>query len=214
MSNLSDSGLLMPATLAVFAALGVLSVMALTISIWKAWQFRRMGVGRRALAETVLDCWLSGRVEEAMERAVAGRAVLGRVLRAVMSAAQARPGETGYAEELGRQTALIELARMGERMRALELIVSSAPMLGLLGTVVGMIDAFSALSLAAEAADPASLAGGIWTALTTTAAGLALALVANALATWFEGRIEAERTLLEAAISAAIYGRVDSDGGV
>ena len=98
---------------------------------------------------------------------------------------------------------------MSDRLRLLEMVVQSAPMLGLLGTVIGMIDAFAVLSLTEGQVDPAGLAGGIWTALTTTAVGLAIALVAYFLASWFESRIDRERNLIEAVISAAIHGRVD-----
>ena len=115
-----------------------------------------------------------------------------------------------YAEELGRQTALVELAAMSQRMRLLEAVVQAAPMLGLLGTVIGMIDAFGTLSSSTGAVDPALLAGGIWTALTTTAVGLAIALVTFFIANWFESRIEGERQSIETLISAAIHGRVDT----
>ena len=96
-------------------------------------------------------------------------------------------------------------------MSVLEMVVQAAPMLGLLGTVIGMIDAFSVLSVSEGGVNPAALAGGIWTALTTTALGLAIALVAYFFATWFESRIDRERNLIEAAVSAAIHGRVDPD---
>ncbi len=86
-------------------------------------------------------------------------------------------------------------------------------MLGLLGTVIGMISAFGNLALSQEMADPRLLAAGIWTALTTTALGLAIALVAYFLANWLEGRIEDERLTIEIAISAAIHGRVGGTQG-
>ena len=63
------------------------------------------------------------------------------------------------------------------------------------------------------AIDPATLAGGIWVALTTTAVGLAIAIVAFFIATWLEGRIDRERNMIEAVISAAIHGRVDPSAG-
>ena len=83
-----------------------------------------------------------------------------------------------------------------------------APMLGLLGTVIGMIDAFGNLALSQQGSDPRLLAGGIWTALTTTAAGLAIALVAYFISAWLDGRIEDERQSIELAVSAAIHGRI------
>jgi biopolymer transport protein ExbB len=148
-------------------------------------------------------------VDEAISAAGRRRSVLSRILQAVFSGIQARPADVTYAEELSRQTAIIELATMSERMRALDMVVQAAPMLGLLGTVVGMIDAFSVLAVAEGAVDPATLAGGIYVALTTTAAGLVVALFTFFIATWLEGRIDRERNMIEALMSAAIHGRVD-----
>ena len=108
---------------------------------------------------------------------------------------RARPQSLDYAEELSGQTALIELAKMGERMRALDMVVQAAPMLGLLGTVIGMIDSFGVLSRIDGAVDPTQLASGIYVALSTTAAGLAIALIAFFIATWLEERIDRERNV-------------------
>lgn len=207
--NTLTSTLNNPATVLVFAALATLSFIAVTVAAFKALQFARLGVGRRKRAEQILDSWLSGRADDAVRMAAERNSVLARILQAVFSGVQARPGDSAYAEELGRQTAIIELASMSDRLRLLEMVVQAAPMLGLLGTVIGMIDAFSVLAQTEGAVDPAGLAGGIWTALTTTAVGLTVALVAYFLATWFEGRIDRERNLIEAVISAAIHGRVD-----
>ena len=198
-----------PVTIAVFAALGFLSVISLSVALFKWIQFMRLGVGKRRRAEEILDTWLSGQWDEAMRMTAKRRSVLSRILQAVFSGVRARPGDSNYAEELGRQTAIIELATMTDRLRTLEMVVQAAPMLGLLGTVIGMIDAFSALSEAQGAVDPSTLAGGIWTALTTTALGLAIALLTYFVATWFEARIDRERNLIETVISAAVHGRLD-----
>lgn len=195
-------------TLAVFAALAALSVAALTVCLFKTIQFQRLGVGRSARVEAILDAWLGGRPDEATRAARIRDGVGVRVLEAVLSALQARPNDAAYAEELGRNAAMGEMNLLTRRMRVLEAVVQGAPMLGLLGTVVGMIDAFATLSLAQGAVDPALLAGGIWTALTTTAAGLAIALVTYFFATWLEGRIEGERQTIEVAVSTAIHGRL------
>lgn len=195
-------------TLIVFAALAVLSLLTLTIAIFKTTQFRRMGLGRHLEAEAILDDWLNGRPDEAQRKASGQGSVMARVLRAVMAGLRARPSDPIYGEELARQVALVELSRMGSRMRLLEGVVQMAPMLGLLGTVIGMIDAFGSLAASRQAADPQLLASGIWTALTTTAAGLAIALVAYFIAAWLDGRIEDERQTIEMVISSAIHGRV------
>ncbi len=57
------------------------------------------------------------------------------------------------------------------------------------------------------AADPSALAGGIWIALTTTAAGLSVAIPFYFLSVWFESRVEAERAAMEAAIADVTFGR-------
>ena len=197
------------ASLGVYGLLAFLSLVAIAIGLYKVAQFARLGVGKRSEAERILDDWLNGRVDEAISAAGRRRSVLSRILQAVFSGIQARPTDVTYAEELSRQTAIIELATMSERMRALDMVVQAAPMLGLLGTVIGMIDAFSVLAVAEGAVDPTTLAGGIYVALTTTAAGLVVALFAFFIATWLEGRIDRERNMIEALMSAAIHGRVD-----
>ena len=57
-------------------------------------------------------------------------------------------------------------------------IATISPLLGLLGTVIGMIDSFNELELGGSLVDPSILAGGIWTALLTTAMGLIVAIPA------------------------------------
>ena len=87
------------------------------------------------------------------------------------------------------------LAELRGGLRPLDLIVTIAPLLGLLGTVLGMIAAFQALQDAGGQTDPATLAGGIWEALLTTAAGMAVAIPAAAALTWFDSiadRLQAE----------------------
>ena len=208
--NAPDLSALNTSTLAVFAALAILSLMAITVAFYKVFQFARMGVGRDRAAENILEDWLGGRADAAISRAAERRFVLARVLQSVFSGLRARPGDQDFAEELGRQTALVELSHMTARMRVLETVVQAAPILGLLGTVIGMIDAFSTLASADGVVDPTQLASGIWTALTTTAAGLAIALITYFIASWLEGRIEGERQAIETLISAAIHGRVDA----
>ena len=61
---------------------------------------------------------------------------------------------------------------------SLEVISQVSPLVGLLGTVLGMIDSFNELELGGSLVDPSILAGGIWTALLTTAMGLIVAIPA------------------------------------
>lgn len=208
--NAPDLSALNAPTIAVFVALAIMSIMAITVAFLKIFQFMRLGVGKSTSAEVVLEQWLNHQTAEALQTTMQGKSVLMRVLHSVFSAIQARPDEPSFAEELGRQTALTEVSALTRRLRVLDMVIQAAPMLGLLGTVIGMIDAFSTLASADGIVDQALLAGGIWTALTTTAAGLAIALITYFVATWLEGRVEHERQSIEAVMSAAIHGRIDT----
>ena len=75
-------------------------------------------------------------------------------------------------------------------LRPLEVIATLAPLLGLFGTVLGMIEAFKAMELAGAQVDPAVLSGGIWQALLTTAVGLGVAIPVSLIHSLFERRAE------------------------
>ena len=89
-------------------------------------------------------------------------------------------------QEVGRQ----EAVRLTRNLRALETIAAVAPLLGLLGTVVGMIRVFSAVSQVGLG-DPEVLSGGISEAMITTAAGLMVGIPALVSHNWLEGRAHA-----------------------
>lgn len=74
-------------------------------------------------------------------------------------------------------------------LKIIEVIAALAPLLGLLGTVMGMMEAFSAMAASEGRASATQLSGGIYEALTTTAAGLVLAIPFAALAAWIEFRL-------------------------
>jgi len=74
-------------------------------------------------------------------------------------------------------------------LKIIEVIAALAPLLGLLGTVMGMMEAFNAMAATEGRANAAQLSGGIYEALTTTAAGLVVAIPFAALAAWIEFRL-------------------------
>ena len=90
---------------------------------------------------------------------------------------------------------------MTRHIRLLELIAMVSPLLGLLGTVLGMIQSFQELELAAGAANASLLAGGIWQALLTTAAGLVVAIPAAVGASLLAARAEAGAQQIEDVIA-------------
>lgn len=163
-----------------------------------------------ALAEAALAAWEQGDRSGARAAVIDRRGALARFIAAAMGFA-ADPGLTGAAARARTEhAARAMLADLRAGFRALEVIALVAPLLGLLGTVMGMIAAFQALQAAGGRADPAALAGGIWEALLTTAAGMAVAIPATLALTWFEAvtdrlqlRMEGAATRLFAATGGA-----------
>lgn len=101
-----------------------------------------------------------------------------------------------------------EVVDMSRGLRLLDLVGMIAPLLGLLGTVLGMIQSFRSLELAAGSANASILGGGIWQALLTTAAGLIVAIPALVGASYLASRVtagtvEIERVIQRAVIAAA-----------
>ena len=90
------------ASLGVYSLLALLSLVAIAIGLYKIMQFARLGVGRRAEAERILDDWLNGRVDEAISAAGRRRSVLSRILQAVFSGIQARPADVTKGEAVER----------------------------------------------------------------------------------------------------------------
>lgn len=155
--------------------LAVLSVLALAIVIVKLFDFARFGVWRRRAALTALDELGKGERETALKRAANAPGPLADILATALRSRRGEGGDALAREEVARRgAAWLESLRTG--LRPLELIGTLAPLLGLLGTTLGMIEAFRELEAAGNRVDPSVLSGGIWEALLTTAAGLSVAV--------------------------------------
>lgn len=178
-----------------------LSVAALALIVGKWLQLASAGVGRFRDVESALSAWRGdsrGRALEILENSREPAApVIGVAMR---GAADSGVDDECVREEVVRQSVgLLTGLRAG--LRPLELIAQLSPLLGLLGTVLGMIAAFQQLSTSGSQPDPSVLSGGIWQALLTTAAGLIVAIPALFAHAWLESRIERFRTSLEDAVT-------------
>lgn len=91
----------------------------------------------------------------------------------------------------------LEIARLGKGLPWLATTAAGAPMLGFLGTVIGMVQAFHAMATAGSAASLATFADGIYTALVTTVAGLIVGVAALFAYNYLVARINSVMTLLE-----------------
>lgn len=95
-------------------------------------------------------------------------------------------------------TGNIEVARLGKGLTWLATTAAGAPMIGFLGTVIGMVEAFYNLASAGSQANIDVLAGGIYEALVTTVAGLVVGVIALFAYNWLTSRINRVLTGLEA----------------
>ncbi len=202
----------------ILALLLGLSLITATLILLKLLQLARLRVGARAFIAEALAQWRTGQAAAAQQTLAASRSPIAPVLAAAMRGL-ARPG--GAADAAVREEVLREAAAQQQRLaaygRPLDLIATLAPLLGLLGTVLGMIEAFRALESAGGQADPALLAGGIWEALLTTAAGLGIAIPAAATVHWIDGIVEAVRHATEDAVTRLFTGNLpvgDADAAV
>ncbi|MEM9146548.1 MAG: MotA/TolQ/ExbB proton channel family protein [Pseudomonadota bacterium] len=157
-------------------------------------------LGGSAARGTAIREWEDGKHEQARE-AIGRTTPADRVLGHAMAGLAAKADRAPLERELERR-GNEELERMRRHLRTLEVIAMVSPLLGLLGTVLGMIQSFQELELAGGSANAAVLAGGIWQALLTTAAGLIVAIPAAIAANLLSARVDRAGHQIEDAVSA------------
>ena len=173
----------------VVAVLAVMSFVALMVILVKLWQFAMARIWERGVAREALDLYRTGLRREAAQVAAGSANPVAQCLaRAFAGQALGLP-EAKTREEVVRY-GKDALETLRSHFRVLEVIASLAPLLGLFGTVLGMIEAFQQLEAAGNQVNPSILSGGIWEALLTTAVGLAVAIPTVALLSWLERQID------------------------
>ena len=172
------------------------SIFTLTMIILKAWQFRSARVSKEQQIRQAIASWDRGEHDRALSEIQSSRHFLAPVIALGM---QERSGD-GLTKRLESE-AEQKLQPMEGGFRILDMVAQLAPLLGLLGTEIGMIEAFQALQNAGSQVDPAALAGGIWVALLTTAAGLTVAMPTSVALSWFEAQMDDARSLADYSFS-------------
>ena len=161
------------------------------------------------VVDSMLDAVEQGDPERAVQAAAASRDFVARTL----SAALAHRREKSVSSALLR-AAEQELARYNRGLSTLDTIITLAPLLGLLGTVTGMMNSFGMIG-GAELAAPSAITGGIAEALIATAFGLAVAITALIPFNYLNARLEhARREIQDAAAHIEIHSeRLTRDSG-
>lgn len=166
-----------------------LSLAAVTVVIVKLIQFRAARIGDGQTAHHAVQHFRSGNLGEAIALTENARNPVCRLLLVAFRARARKLPDALLREELERQAAEI-LESLRSWFRPLEVIATLAPLLGLFGTVLGMISAFQQLEQAGNRVNPAILSGGIWEALLTTAVGLAVAIPTVIALNWLERKVD------------------------
>ena len=157
-----------------------LSIYVLGIIFFKAYQFHTGGVFNTQFIDRVMALIKRGELTDASAILSREKGPLARIIRVCVESVMNRQISMKSRESEISRVGSAELRYLESHMRGLEMASSIGPLLGLLGTVIGMIEAFSKLAEAGSRIDPSMLAGGIWVALITTVGGLCVAVPAMA----------------------------------
>jgi biopolymer transport protein ExbB len=170
------------------------SVAAMAIIVERLWAYREGKVLPRNLVGQIWQLHRQDGLTAANIASVRAGSPLGRVLAAALvNRTHSREVMKEALEEEGRQV-VHDLERY---LNTLGTIAAIAPLLGLLGTVIGMIKVFTAIT-SAGVGNPAVLAGGISEALITTAAGLSVAIPALIFHRYLSGKVDRLVVAMEA----------------
>jgi len=162
------------------------SVVAFAIIVERLWALRRNRVMPRNLVAQVWQTYKRGQLTGANMKILRESSPLGKMLAAgLVNRNHSREVMKEAIEEVGRQV----VHSLERYLNTLGTIASITPLLGLLGTVIGMIKVFTAI-MTHGVGDPAVLAGGISEALITTAAGLSVAIPSLMFHRYFNGMVD------------------------
>jgi biopolymer transport protein ExbB len=169
------------------------SVIALTIIFERMLALRKARVVPTNFGAQVIDMLNSSKVTPERIEVIRKHSPLGSILAAGLS--NVSHGKEDIKEALEEAGKLV-VYNMGRYLNTLGTIASITPLIGLLGTVIGMIKVFTAIT-AVGVGDPTVLSGGISEALITTAAGLSVGIPCLMFYRYFRSRINGLTVLLE-----------------
>lgn len=181
--------------------LALMSVTALTLILIKLWEFSEQKISNTEFVDEALQRYARGEIDQLQLRLRGSVSPLAQII--LESATHLGNSELSHAQARERieRSAAEHIERSRHRIRTLDLIGTLAPLVGLLGTVLGMIEAFQALQAAGNRVEPSILSGGIWKALITTAAGLMVAIPVVAAAHYLDRKVARLQSAMESALT-------------
>ena len=180
---------------AIMYVLLLCSIFVVTIGIERTMYFSRMDTGR-TFAREFYQCMANDDFAGARKLAEDHRGALANILFGAMKLVKTDSSRVSSYMEIQSG---IALSKLRKRLYYLSVIVTMAPLLGLLGTISGMISAFSVFNL--ESGQATAITGGVGEALIATAMGLCVAIIALSVHAYFTQRIESIVTDMEQCFS-------------
>lgn len=156
----------------IMVPLVLVALIAVSLIVERVTYLARQERGADELAETILAHCRTDDFDEAVRLASTGKSALERTLGACL---EHRGGDRESLDEAAEEGILHELPGLERSLSIIGVLAAVAPMLGLLGTVIGMMRTFETISIVGNG-DPSVMAGGIYEALVTTMAGLIVAI--------------------------------------
>ena len=186
--NLYNLDLLTKGGPVMFILLGF-SVLALFIIILKSIQFSIVRISNTNSIDNIISKLNKTNAKKLLSEIQKIKNPIAKIIEVVIITKNDRRFNRESRESEISRISSIQIRNLENYLGGLEVIASISPLLGLFGTVLGMIKAFLNLEKAGSQVDPALLAGGIWEALLTTAFGLAIAIPALTAYHLFENKI-------------------------
>lgn len=168
--------------------LALCSLISLTIIIERFFYFRRLQVPDAV--EEVLELVHKGKLRDSQELAETSHLPVLKVL----SAGIANPADPAKAMEAAGIT---QYATLRQGLQALDTIITLSPLLGLLGTIIGMVDSFQIMATVSGGGSPHAVTGGVAEALIATATGIGVAVITLVPYNYFLARVERESEIME-----------------
>jgi len=167
--------------------LGLCSIIALAILFERLIILRKIRINTRTFVLQVKNMLLRERIDEAIDLARATPGPIAKITIAGLAKHNRPREEIKDSIEAAAQSEIYHLER---NLGILGTVAAIAPLIGFLGTVTGMIKAFMQVQSLGGSVDASVLAGGIWEALITTAAGLSVGIPALIFYNWLQAKVE------------------------
>lgn len=152
------------------------SIFGFAIAIEKRWQLHKAKIDTDKFLADILSTIRKLKIQEAIGICDSVKSPISRILKSGIKKYDSSKDEIKQAME---DASLYEIPKLEKNLTALATIAHISPLLGLLGTVTGLVRCFQAIQLKSSSfapVNPGDLAGGIWEALITTVAGLIVAI--------------------------------------